>query len=120
MKIKITFHNMEHSKPLEAHAKNKLERIHELLLSDDHHPPFYINLWLKANKLHPHHAVELNLKTSQLDLQAHDEGTDMYEVLDKAIDKMATLIRKAKSKQKDKNQKSDTEKKDFAEDKYNL
>jgi len=47
MKKKITFHNMAHSEPLEQHAHEKLAKIEELLGSEHHSTPFFIELWLK-------------------------------------------------------------------------
>lgn len=120
MQVKISFQNMDHSNPLEQHAHEKLEKLHELLKRNDQKPPFYVELWLKANKLHPHHAAELHLKTSLFDLHAHDEGTDMYVILDNTIDKMVKLVMKEKTKNRDKQQKAKTEKKKFSEDKYTL
>ncbi len=120
MKIKITFHNMPHSDPLEQHAKTKLAKLDEFTHNPSDASPRFVELWLKANKLHPHHAVELHLKTPHLDLHAHDEGADMYVVIDSTIDKMVTLIKKEKEKTRDKYRKQDPEKEDFGSDKYNL
>lgn len=122
MQIKISFHNMDHSDPIEKHTRQKLEKLHELLKSCDDKPPFFVEFWLKANKLHPHHATELHLKTSMFDLNAHDEGTDMYVVIDNTVDKMVKLVKKQKQKLRDKHLKADNEKKNFtaSEDKYTL
>jgi ribosomal subunit interface protein len=113
---------MNHSDPIEKHARQKLEKLHELLKRDDQKPPFFVEFWLKANKLHPHHRTELHLKTSTLDLHAHDEGTDMYVSIDNTIDKMVKLVTKQKKINLDKQRKSQTEKKSFtdSEDKYTL
>ena len=117
MQIKIAFQNMDHSDPVEQHTRQKLEKLHELLKSFDQIPPFFVEFHLKSNKLHPHHAAELHLKTAVFDLNAHDEGTDMYVVIDNTIDKMVNLVRKEKSKNKDKKNKPSTDKKSFANDK---
>lgn len=122
MQIKISFHNMDHSTPIENHTKEKLEKLHELLKKEDENPPFFVEFWIKANKLHPHHATKLHLKTAKLDLIAQDEGTDMYVAIDNTIDKMVSLVRKHKEKEKDKRKKPNTEKATFtdSEDKYTL
>lgn len=122
LKKKIEFHNMDHSSPLEDHASQKLSKIEDLLSKEQYGTPQHIDLWLKSNKLHPHHSVEIHLKTPQFDLNAHDEGTDMYVVLDNAIDKMVRLLKKHKEKSVDKNHKAKTDKKDFIDkdDKYTL
>lgn len=119
MKVRINF-NMTHSDPVEQHAREKLEKLHELLKKEDHNPPFFVEMWLTAKKPHPHHKAELHLKTSSLDLHSHDEITDMYVAIDNAIDKMVKLVRKHKSIQKDKQKKAESEKKKFADDKYTL
>lgn len=120
MQVKISFHNMPHSKPLEQHAKQKLEKVNELLNPIKNMSPFFIELWLKANKLHPHHSAELHLKTPNCNLHSHNEGADMYAVIDNTIDKMISLVKKEKTKLKDKKTKPETDKTDFSNDKYNL
>ncbi|MCK4651078.1 ribosome-associated translation inhibitor RaiA [Candidatus Babeliales bacterium] len=121
MKIKITFHNMEHSEPMEKHANEKLDKINELLKESElGDTPKFLELWLTAHKQHPHNKAELHLKTPQFDLHSHTEENDMYFAIDQAIDKMVKLIIKEKNKINDKNKKPETEKKDFGDDKYNL
>lgn len=114
MKIKISFHNMPHSDSLEAHAREKLEKISEILQAQADAAPFNIELWLKANKQHPHHAVELHVKTRDLDCNAHNEGPDMYIALDTTIDKMVKQLLKEKERHLDSRHKPDTEKKNFS------
>lgn len=111
MNIKISFHNMPHSDPLEAHTNQKLEKIFEFL--DTEQRPFNIEVWLKAHKLHPHHVAEMHLKTKNLDLMAHDEGPDMYIAVDNTVDKMVKLIKKEKDKINDRHHKIRNDKSDF-------
>lgn len=111
MKTKISFHNMPHSDPLEQHTAQKLEKIREYV--NDSLKPFNIEVWLKANKQHPHHAVEIHLKTPRFDINAHHEGTDMYVVVDQTIDKIVSQIIKEKEKVRDKHHKVETEKSKF-------
>jgi ribosomal subunit interface protein len=113
MTLAITFLNMEHSAALEQHAQEKFTKIDELLsnLKDNH--SIRTELRLRANKQHPHHSVEFHVKTTHFSLHAHDEGTDMYTVLDTAIDKMVVLIKKEKGKLVDKIHKHDSEKRNF-------
>lgn len=114
MNIKISFHNMPHSEPLELHARGKLTKIEELLKNQAYATPFNVELWLKANKQHPHHASELNIKTPIYNLHAHSEGPDMYMVIDTTVDKMVALLKKEKERMLDKAHKPDTEKKTFS------
>lgn len=111
MKKKISFHNMPHSDPLEQHTHQKLEKVGVFV--DDTIRPFHVEVWLKANKTHPHHAVEIHLKTPMFDLHAHKEGVDMYVVVDQAIDKIVALLIKEKEKHIDKQQKIANEKRKF-------
>ncbi len=120
MKIKITFHGMNHSALLENHCKQKLVKISDILHFDETVTPFHVEIWLNAHKKHLHHSAEIHLKTPQFELIAKNDGQDMYLVIDSVIDKMVTLIKKEKTKKKDKKLKSKTEKKDFIDDKYTL
>ena len=111
---------MPHSEPLEQHASQKLEKLKEYIKDADTVTPFNVELHLKANKLHPHHAAELLLKTPRFNLDTHDEGTDMYIVIDNVIDKMVSIIKKEKEKRSDKDHKNETDKTKFGSDKYKL
>ena len=93
---------MPHSPVIEEHAQQKLDKFLHIMHAEGQQTPLFAELWLRANKIHPHHAVELHLKTPRLDLHAEAEGTDMYLVIDSAIDKMMTLVKKGKEKQRDK------------------
>lgn len=115
---KISFHNMDHSAALEAHSTTRLKKIDELMKNANALKPLHIEVWLKANKQHPHHAVEIHLKTPIFDLNAHDEGTDMYASIDNAVDKVVKLLKKEKDKLREKTQKAVTEKSKFVDDKY--
>ncbi|MFH1461724.1 MAG: ribosome-associated translation inhibitor RaiA [bacterium] len=118
MERKITFQSMEHSEPIEKHANEKLNKIEEMLKGGQ--TPMFVELWLKANKQHVHHKAELHLKTPLFNLNTHYEDPDMYFAIDNAIDKMAKLLRKEKDLLKEKEQKPNTDKKTFADDKYSL
>lgn len=113
MKTKISFHNMPHSNPLEKHTEQKLEKIRAFV--NDSLQPFHVEVWLKSNKLHPHHAVEIHLKTQKFDLNAHQEGVDMYVVVDQAIDKIVSQLIKEKEKMRDKHHKVGNDKNKFAD-----
>jgi ribosomal subunit interface protein len=120
MERRITFQSMDHSDPIEKHANEKLNKIDEMLKDSEWKTPMFIELWLKANKQHVHHQVDINLKTPQFDLMSHDINADMYVAIDNAIDKMVELLKKEKAKVKEKEQKPETEKGAFADDKYTL
>ncbi|MFH1644152.1 MAG: HPF/RaiA family ribosome-associated protein [bacterium] len=120
MNRKITFQNMDHSIPIEQHVNARLDKISELLKNVDNITPYFQEIFLKANKQHPHHRAELNVKTPLFDLHTHDENPKMYVAIDNAIDKMIGLIKKEKAKIRDKNKKVENEKAEFASDKYTL
>ena len=92
MDIKITFHEISHSDPIEAHAKDKLKKIEDLLKGPEWETPKFIELWISGHKTHPHFKAEIHLKTPQFDLHSHYEKTDMYFAIDTAIDKMVKLL----------------------------
>ena len=122
LKKNIEFHNMDHSSPLEEHANQKLQKVEELLKRNQVGTPQVLDLWLKANRQHHHHSVEIKLKTPMFSLEAHDESPDMYVALYNCIDKIVALLNKQKKKVIDKQHKAKTEKQKFAEglDKYTL
>ncbi len=122
MERKITFSSMDHSDPLETHAHQKLDKIETLLGDRGEQTPFFSELRLTANKKHAHHHVELHVRTPRFALDAHDEGPDMYVALDNTVDKMVKLLKKEKSKLKDKEKKTENDKGIFAseDDKYTL
>jgi ribosomal subunit interface protein len=118
MKIEITFKNMQHSAPLEAHARTKLEKLTEFMRGSEAIQPFGAELHLDNQKVHPHHHVELHLRVGHTLLHSRAEGPDMYVAVDQAIDKMVTLLVKEKDKFKDKKHKQENEKSKFGSDKY--
>ena len=103
---------MEHSDALENHVIEKLEKVSELLKNEDQRP-IHVDVFLKAHKQHPHHAVEIHLKAAHFSIDAHDEEPDMYLAVDRAIDRMVSMIKKEKSKLKDKIHRPETEKAKF-------
>lgn len=111
--IKIAFHNMEHSDPMENHVRQKIQKISDLLKSEKNLSPLFAEFWLKSKKQHPHHEAEFHLKTPSFDLNSHDSGPDMYIVIDNTIDKMVALLKKEKEMQRDRNRKANTDKKNF-------
>ena len=110
---KISFHNMEHSAPLEKHASQKLDKILDVL-REETNPPFFAEMWIKANRQHPHHAVEIHLKTPTMNLHAQEENPDMYIAVDSAVDKMVTLIKKEKERRREERRHPETDKSKFS------
>lgn len=120
MQIKITFQGMDHSEAIENYATEKLAKVSEMLADSEWKKPMHMEIWLKANKQHAHHKAELHLKTPQFDLNTHYEEPDMYKSIDNVTDKMVRLLKKEKSKIKDKQHKAETDKQIFTDDKYSL
>lgn len=110
---KISFHNMEHSAPLEKHANQKLDKVLDVL-REETNPPFFAEMWIKANRQHPHHSVEIHLKTPTMNLHAQDENPDMYIAVDSAVDKMVSLIKKEKERRREDRRHPDTDKSKFS------
>lgn len=106
---------MPHSNALEAHVRDKMEKIKTLFKHSRVDHALFAELFLNAQTAHTtHHTVELRIKTNQFNLTTHDEGTDMYVVCDRTIDKMVAMIKKEKAKAGDKKHRVQTEKTAFA------
>lgn len=106
MQKRIAFRGMEHSPVLEEFAQQHLEKIEKLLESE--RTPITIDLVLTAFPDHAHHHVELHVVTSHFDLVAHHEGAEMYQEVDRVVDKMVQEIRKAKEKFNEESKKQDS------------
>ena len=114
MNIKISFHNMSHSQPLEQHARSKLAKISDAIKHEADLLPFTIEVWLKANAQHPHHRAEIHVKTAHFNMHTHDEsGADMYVAVDNAIDKMVDMLKKEKERRREQRRRPSSEKADF-------
>jgi ribosomal subunit interface protein len=114
MEIKISFQNMPHSTVIDQHARTKLSKIEEILKGQARATPFNVEMWLTANKQHPHHEANLHVKTPVFNLDAHDEGPDMYIVIDTVIDRMIGMLKKEKERLIEKTHKAETPKKNFS------
>lgn len=120
MDIRITFQGMPHSDPIEAHIREKLQKIDDVRGNDPEPEPYFIEFKLEAHKTHPHHRAGVYLKTPRFSLDTHHEDADMYWAIDHAIDRMVELLKKEKARTADREHKPETEKKEFGEDKYTL
>lgn len=79
---------MEHSDPMEAHARQQLEKIVTFLKNE--REPIYIELVLEPSKVREHSRVELLVKTPHYDRISSREytGDTFYVTLDHVIDVM--------------------------------
>ena len=111
--VKISFHNMDHSDPMESYTRQKLEKVADLLKNENNVTPLFAEFWLKSNKQHPHHEAEFHLKTPRFDLNSHENGPDMYLVIDGTIEKMVAQLKKEKELYRDRIRKAGTDKKNF-------
>ncbi len=96
MDKRIFFHGMERSDLIEDHVNRQLIKFDRLL--EDERSPIYVGFTLYAERGHHHHRAEVLIKTPHYDLVSHYECPDMYEAIDKAIDKMHLDLEKAKEK----------------------
>lgn len=95
----VAFRNMEHSAVLEEFAYKHLEKVEKVLENEP--TPVKIDLVITAASTHPHHNVEIRVKTPHYDLITQHEGPELYQEIDKVTDKMVQEIRKAKEKRID-------------------
>lgn len=122
MDIKISFHHMDHSDPLDAHVRQKLKKLEEINRTDFESEPFFVEAFLTANRQHMHNRADFTLKTPRFSLEAHAEDPDMYWAVDHAIDRLVEQLVKHKNMVLDKEHKPMTAKRAFTEDedKYTL
>jgi ribosomal subunit interface protein len=105
MNKRITYRGIESTPVLEEFINSHLEKVVKIL---EHEPtPIMIDFVLGASTVHAHHKVELRIKTPHYDLIAHHEGPEMYQEIDKVVDKMVREIRRAKEKRIDEKKNAD-------------
>jgi len=104
---------MPHSNALEEHALAKLEKVKTLFKHAKPDQVLSVEFFLNAQSAHTHHSAELRLRAGRINLTTHDEGIDMYTVVDSTIDKMVRMVKKAKDKNGDKKHHVRTEKTAF-------
>lgn len=102
MPKRITFRDMDHSEPMEAHVNKQLEKIEHFLLNE--RTPTHIDMVLTASKVRAHPRAELRIKTPHYDLVSHyeHEGIDIYQAIDRVIDTMYKQLHKEKQKNNEK------------------
>lgn len=103
MQKRIAFRGMESTPVLEEFANKHLEKVEKLLETE--RTPIWIDLVLEASTVHAHNKVELRVKTPNYELVAHHEGPEMYQEIDRVIDKMIQEIRRAKERRVDETKK---------------
>jgi len=108
---------MSHSDPMEAHTREKLAKIAEILHDEAELSPFNLDIVLTGNPHHAHHRADLHLKTAHFNFHTHEENADMYFAIDSTIDKMVEIAKKEREKRKGKHRNSGP-KGDFSSDKY--
>lgn len=106
MQKRIAFRGMESTPVLEEFANKHLEKVEKLLETE--RTPIWIDLVLEASTVHAHNKVELRIKTPNYELVAHHEGPEMYQEIDRVIDKMIQEIRRAKEKHVDEAKKANS------------
>lgn len=94
MNKRIFFHEMERSIGLENYANEHLEGIINFLKNE--REPIYLDLTLDAGRPHAHNRVELRIKSPNYELICHEEGPEIYKVLDSVIDRMLYQLRQKK------------------------
>lgn len=106
MKKRITYRGIDGTPVLEEFINSHLEKVERLLENEP--TPIMIDFVLEASTVHAHHLVELRIKTPHYDLIAHHEGPEMYQEIDRVVDKMVGEIRRAKEKRVDDQKKHDS------------
>lgn len=105
MNINITFRGVEHTPVLENYVYEQLERFNRAL--SDEHEPIYIEFVLNAERNHHHHHVEIRVKTPRYHIITHYETFDMYETINKAVERMHDELAKELGRLDDREKKVD-------------
>lgn len=96
MPRRIVFRHMDHSPVIEEFANTHLDKLEKFLSTE--RTPIFIDLVMTPAPTHAHNNVELRLKTPHYELVAHHEGKDLYQEIDRVVDKMLKELAKAKDK----------------------
>ena len=97
---------MDSSPVIEEYVKRHMEKVTKFLKKEP--SPIDLEVVLDASFKHHHHRAEIILKSPNYDLVSHYECPEMYPSIEKAIEKMAQEISKAKGKRIDFRKKGDT------------
>lgn len=108
MQMKISSQGMDFSQGLETRANQWLQKFEEFAASLGE--PQVVHFHFKSHHNHAHQEVSINLKAKNLDLNVHQEGNDMYAVLDQACEKLIVQIKKEKSLLREQHQSGDRNK----------
>ncbi len=77
---------------MKKHAQDKLEKVERIL---NHH---IMDMHLTMDIQHLEHTVDILVKFEHFRIRAHASTSDMYASIDKAVDKLQTLIRRWKDR----------------------
>lgn len=105
MNKQFTFKGMEHSAAIEKYAREQLKRIDTFLEHEQEREPIFMRMSFDAEKTHHHHTIEFNLKSPAYDLHVHEEGPEMYKLINDVVDMMYSRLRKEKEKHVDNHKK---------------
>jgi putative sigma-54 modulation protein len=91
MQKSISFINLDSSDALKSYAYEKLDRFDKFLEN-----PARANVVLTVEKFR--HIAEISISADGFMINAHEETSDMYSAIDRALDKLDKQIRKNKKK----------------------
>lgn len=101
MNKRITFRHTDHSEAIESYINKQIAKIEHFLENEP--TPVSIDFTLEASSTRAHPRVELRIKTPHYNRVVHEEhnGTEMYEIIDKVIDRMYRLLHEDKQRMVD-------------------
>ena len=91
MELNVTFRHMQPSEPIREHIVSRFEKLDKYLLK-----PESVHFVLETEKFR--RRVEITLTDNGNRITALEEGPDMYEAIDKALDKIKRQLDKHKQK----------------------
>lgn len=93
-RIDIVGRNVHVTEPMKNYAWDKLSKVERF-----HNHIMHVHVTLDIQKLE--HICTIILKIDHIQIKAHADSTDMYVSIDKAIDRLQTLLRRYKSRIQD-------------------
>jgi ribosomal subunit interface protein len=103
MNKKITFRGMDSSPVMEKHVQQQLRKIEGFL--EHERLPVKIEVILEAHHIHAHHKAEIRISAPDYHILMHEEGADLYKLIDAVLDRSYLALREQKEKLVDRRKK---------------
>jgi ribosomal subunit interface protein len=110
MNKRIVFKGMEHSQAIELFLREKLGKVDKFLEGEQ--SPIFFDIVMSSGSTSGHERnifdASIRINGPHFSLAAHDEGYEMYAVIERAVDKIVKEINDMKKKRLKKSRKKDS------------